>query len=116
MSQQDQHQGRMNRYTRSKSVSNNKNIDGELWKCKICKKKISDDSAKIVQCEYCSEYYCSTCLQITNDEYESFNSPLLHWFCPKCDEKVMKNLKQEREIEERCAAFMQGIENRIVRL
>jgi hypothetical protein len=37
----------------------------------------------------------------------------LHWYCPSCEEKVMKNLRTDREVEKRCSEFMQKMEGRI---
>ncbi|KAH3786673.1 hypothetical protein DPMN_164781 [Dreissena polymorpha] len=114
---QDQQQGKKNRNTKWNSVSpSTPNESTEGWICKLCKKKFTEDSVKIMQCEYCSEYYCSTCLKLSNADYESFKNPLFHWFCPSCDAKVMRNVKQERDIEERCAAWMNKMEIRKVKL
>ena len=37
----------------------------------------------------------------------------LHWFCAHCEDKVMKNIRNDREIEECCAEFLQKIEGRV---
>jgi hypothetical protein len=39
-----------------------KDSDKEVWKCKVCRKGFENASDKIVQCEYCNDYYCSKCL------------------------------------------------------
>lgn len=95
------------------SMSNNEN---EVWKCNICKNSFTENTDKIVQYEYCSECFCSKCLSLSKNEYDTFKNPSLHWFCPNCEEKVMKNLKSDREIEVRCAEFMQKMECRLVNL
>ncbi|VDI16471.1 Hypothetical predicted protein [Mytilus galloprovincialis] len=101
--------------TRSHTIStlSVNNTDTEVWNCKICNKEFSEENDRIVQCEYCAEYYCSKCLNLSKVEYESFKNPALHWFCPSCDSKVMKNIKSDREIEERCSEFMKKMEDRI---
>lgn len=88
-------------------------ITDEVWNCKICKKDYSEESDRVVQCEYCSEYYCGKCLSLTKAEYDSFKNPSLHWFCPSCEEKVMKSLRTDREVEQRCSEFMKQMEGRI---
>ncbi|CAG2233467.1 unnamed protein product [Mytilus edulis] len=98
------------------STSSVNNTETEAWNCKICNKEFSDENDRIVQCEYCAEYYCSKCLNLSKVEYESFKNPALHWFCPSCDSKVMKNIKSDREIEERCSEFMKKMEDRITSL
>ena len=35
------------------------------------------------------------------------------WFCPNCNEKVARNLKADRDIEERCRQFLQTFEHRL---
>ena len=88
----------------------------EVWTCKVCKKDFTQDSDKVVQCEYCEEYYCSKCLDLSTSAYEGFKNPSLHWFCPSCEDRVMKNLRTEKEIETRCAEFLLKMENRLVKL
>ena len=40
----------------------------------------------------------------------------IHWFCPPCDTKVMKNLKNEKICEERFQKFLKKVEERIIEL
>jgi hypothetical protein len=37
----------------------------------------------------------------------------LHWYCPPCEEKAMKNLKIEKEVEERCNKYFSKYEKRL---
>ena len=37
----------------------------------------------------------------------------LHWFCAHCDDKVMKNIRNDRKIEERYAEFLKKFEARV---
>ena len=54
------------------------------------------------------------CLNLTNAEYKLFNKRSdLHWYCPPCEEKTMKNIKIEKEIEDRCKEFFSKYENRL---
>lgn len=98
---------------RTGSQSADKDVEPEAWKCNTCKKDFNNASDKIVQCEYCNNYYCCKCLGLTTSEYQSFKTPALHWFCPSCEEKVIKNLRTDRDIEQRCAAFMERMEERV---
>ena len=59
-----------------------------------------------MKCEYCDKNFCSKCLNLTNAEYKLFNKRSdLHWYCPPWEEKAMKNIKIEKEIEDRCKEF-----------
>lgn len=46
----------------SQSKGPEKDSYKEVWKCKVCRKGFENASDKIVQCEYCNDYYCSKCL------------------------------------------------------
>ena len=87
---------RKSRKSRSQSTNATSNSNDKEWNCKLCSKQFSDETDKIVQCEYCNDYYCSKCLNLSKSDYEVFENPSLNWFCPECDLKVVKNLKHER--------------------
>ena len=54
---------------------------------------------------------------MTEMEYKIINEKEhIHWFCPPCDVKVMKNLKIENNCEERCEEFLKKVEHRISQL
>jgi hypothetical protein len=38
---------------------------------------------------------------------------LVEWFCPMCKETVEKNLKADRQIEEKCRLFLKTVEDRL---
>jgi hypothetical protein len=88
----------------------------ETWTCEVCSKLFNDDRDRLVQCEYCEKCYCSECLKLSNDNYDVFQIPSIHWFCPKCEEKVMKSIKTDKDIETRCAKFLQVMESRMAKL
>ena len=88
----------------------------EGWSCKSCQKVFKGEDDKIVQCEYCTFYYCNQCLKLSDDDYEHFKSPALHWFCAACETKVMKNLRTDHEVEARCAKFLEAMEGRVSKL
>ena len=88
------------------------NEDGS-WTCNLCNKTFADKKRELMECEYCAEHYCSKCLNLSAAEYKlhvfSKRSDL-HWYCPPCEEKSMKNLKIEKEIEERCKEYFSKYE------
>ena len=72
---------------------------------------------KLLVYEYCDKHYCSECVEITDKEYKIMtDKPQIHWFCPPCDTKVMKNLKNEKSCKERCQKFLKKVEERIIEL
>ena len=67
-----------------------------------------------MKCEYCDKNFCSKCLNLRSAEYKLFNKRLdLHWYCPPCEEKTMKNNKIEKEIEDRCKEIFSKYEKRL---
>ena len=62
----------------------------------------------------CDKNFCSKCLNLTNAEYKLFHKQSdLHWYCLPCEEKTMKNIKIEKEIEDRCKEFFSKYEKRL---
>ena len=67
-----------------------------------------------MECEYCTEHVCSKCLNLSAAEYNLLSKRSdLHWYCPPCEEKAMKNLKIEKEIEVRCKGYFSKYETRL---
>ena len=87
--------------------------EADAWQCEGCKKTFVDKNSRLLVCEYCDNVYCIECLQLTATAYNVCKKTNLHWFCPNCEDKVMKNIRSDREIEERCAEFLQKIEGRV---
>ena len=72
------------------------------WICKTCSKKYTRISDQLMECEYCENHYCFTCLGMTDTEYEHHVHSSGMWFCGICKPKVEETLKIEKEIEKRC--------------
>ena len=88
--------------------------DNDSWTCKMCEKEYMDKKSEFMKCEYCDKNFCSKCLNLTNAEYKLFNKRSdLHWYCPPCEEKTMKNIKIEKEIEDRCKEIFSKYEKRL---
>ena len=88
--------------------------DNDSWTCKMCEKKYMDKKSEFMKCEYCDKNFCSKCLNLTNPEYKLFSKRSdLHWYCPPCEEKTMKNIKIEKEIEDRCKELISKYEKRL---
>ena len=78
--------------------------------CEGCKKSFTDKKSKLL-CEYCDSLYCIECLQLTVSAYNVFKKSSMHWFCSQCEEKIMRNIRTDREMEERCSAFLKRLES-----
>lgn len=108
--------GRKTPVAQQKAAKAQLEVDIEPWTCEICKKVFVEKDAKLLLCEYCNNSYCIECLQMSVSAYNVFKKSALHWFCLHCEDKVMKNIRSDREVEERCAEFTKLIEQRVVAL
>lgn len=75
---------------------------------------LSSKDSKTVQCELCAKSYCIACVGISPAEYPVLmKSSAFHWYCPRCEGRAVKSLKTEKDIEDRCTAFMAKMEGRV---
>ena len=85
----------------------------EGWLCKLCDIMFTDDKAELLECEYCTGHFCRQCLKLSGQEYKLLGKRSdFHWYCPPCEEKAMRSLKIEKEIEERCKDYFSKYERR----
>ena len=42
----------------------------QTWTCLDCSKKYSKSNDKLIECEFCENYFCVTYLQMTDDDYD----------------------------------------------
>lgn len=97
--------------------STSQSSDEESWTCKLCTVVFKDKKAELVECEYCEDRYCRACLSLSSGDYKVIGKRSdLHWYCPPCQEKVAKNIRIEKEIEERCRDHLALFEDRIKKL
>jgi hypothetical protein len=69
--------------------------------------KFTEDKAEVLECEYCENHFCRACVKLNSAEYKLLSKRSdLHWYCPPYEEKELKNLKIEKEIQERCKDYL----------
>ena len=89
----------------------------DSWVCKICEVEIRDDNAKVMSCERCHTPFCCNCLGMNSSTYDLMNSrPDIHWFCIDCERQAMLAVKGDWEIEERCAKYLESMNQRFVKI
>lgn len=94
-----------------------KAADEESLTCKLCAVVFQYKKAELLECEYCVGHFCRSCLNLTPAEYKFLGKRNdFHWYCPPCQEKVAKNIKIEKEIEERCKEHLAKYEDRLNKL
>ena len=75
------------------------------------------ENQKLLECEYCYEYFCIECVSFNDKEYKLMTAKAeIHWFCPPCEKKVLTNIKNEKSCEERCEIFLKKVEERVAHL
>lgn len=78
-----------------------------------CKSPISEDDDKVVGCSRCDKYYCTVCLDISDEVYEALARPDLFWFCPSCYRKAKACWESDAKFEEQCDKFMGTVEKKL---
>ena len=102
--------------SRKGSVTSTKGnaLSTEGWTCKVCSVKFTEDKAEVLECEYCEKHFCRSCVKLSSTEYKLLTKRSdLHWYCPPCEEKARKNLKIEKEVEERWNKYFSKYEKRL---
>ena len=85
--------------------------EDESWTCKLCNAKFQEEKAELLECEYCDGHFCRLCLKLSAAEYRLLGKRKdFHWYCPSCEEKALRNIKMEKEIEERCRDYFDRYE------
>ena len=68
----------------------------QTWTCLECSKKYSKSNDKLMECEFCENYFCVTCLKMTDDDYDHHAKSTAMWFCAVCKPKVEETLKMRK--------------------
>ena len=103
--------------TKSKTELERMIIEKKCWTCNTCKQKFKGENQKLLECEYCDEHVCIECVSFNDKEYKLMTAKAeIHWFCPPCEKKIMKNIKNEKSCEERWDIFLKKVEERVAHL
>lgn len=101
--------------SRPTSPQNGNNGESDdKWVCVRCKKDFTDENSEVMECPRCDMHFCRVCVGLTQAEYQVISGRSdLHWFCPPCELKIVKNMREDKTIEKRCEDFLAGIEKRL---
>ena len=100
--------------SRTNSPSSADKDSDDKWTCVRCRKEFTDDESEVLECPRCDMHFCRVCVGLTTEEYKVIsNRSDLHWFCPPCELKVIKNMREDKTIEQRCEDFIAGVETRL---
>jgi len=105
----------MSRQSRS-SVTDKASSEGtgDVWQCVKCKKEFKDPSSRLLECERCAEHHCIKCMKIKDAEYDFLNERNdIHWYCDKCEPKVLRSIQIDKEIEKKLDIFWAKVDDRL---
>lgn len=81
-----------------------------LNECLVCE-ELSDPTLECSRCQGC---YCPKCLQLPDSSFKLMKSiPGSVWLCNTCVAPGIKCMRQDKEIEERCAEYLANMTSRI---
>ncbi|XP_052786446.1 uncharacterized protein LOC128221863 [Mya arenaria] len=97
----------------SKQATDNTGMDNELT-CSKCEAVFVDIDDKLLECERCDKWFCIQCAGMEPSVYSVMvANKNLHWFCHECEKPALTAVKSDKEIEEKCAAYMSSLTAKI---
>ena len=82
--------------------------------CVQCSDVFTDDNDRLMVCERCENWFCTECLHMSDDVYQVMvDRRDIHWFCQECEKPAISAVKSDKEIEEKCAAYMSSVTDRL---
>ena len=87
---------------------------GSSVNCLSCNNVFDDENDKLMECERCDTWFCIECLNMSETVYSVMAERKdSHWFCPECEKPAILAVRTDMEIEEKCAAYMSSVNNRL---
>jgi len=106
-------EGRGSTSSKDKDKGSSKEM-GDVRLCVGCKKEFKDTNIQIFECERCEEHRCARCIKLSDVEYDLLDSRKgLHWYCGKCEIKVLKSIHLDKEIEQKLENLWAKVEDRL---
>ena len=91
--------------------SSNKNVS---VRCNNDNCKVTDIHSNLRLCTRCSKYFCSECCGLDQQIICLLNNRTdNYWFCPNRNKPALNAVFVEKDIEERCAIFLESISKRV---
>ncbi|KAH3747309.1 hypothetical protein DPMN_181734 [Dreissena polymorpha] len=82
--------------------------------CDQCDNLFSEESDKLLTCDYCSKHRCLKCLNVTTAVYKAIHGrALMPWFCHLCVKKSLNVTRENKTIEDRCSDFLSEFEQKM---
>ena len=108
-----QRRGRPKKSTTIESEAGNIDNEDEIT-CSKCSTVFADEGDKLLECERCEQWYCIECVDMIPSVYSVMvANKNLHWFCVECEKPALSAVRSDKDIEERCAAYMSTLSCRM---
>ena len=99
-----------NRTLRRQGQVNNSSNENLSVRCNNDNCKVTDIHSNLRLCTRCSRYFCSECCGLDQQIICLLNNRTdNYWFCPNCTKPALNAVFVEKDIEERCAIFLESI-------
>jgi len=105
---------------RPRASRSNKQVKDEVFvgedACVMCN-SYGDAGTRWLECERCTNWFCGSCLNMDENFFNILHMRKdFHWFCTECEGLAITAVKVDRDIEERCAAYMEKMSLRVTKL
>ena len=79
--------------------------------CKMSSKAFSEAN-KLLGCIRCEGMFCTDCSGFTISKMAILRDAATgaSWFCPPCHKITMKNVKEEKDLDDKCKEYMAKFE------
>ena len=103
-----------NRTLRRRGRINDSSNENLSVRCNNNNCKVTDIHSNLRLCTRCSRYFCSECCGLDQQIICLLNNHTdSYWFCPNCAKPALNAVFVKKDIEERCAIFLESISKRV---
>ena len=103
-----------NRTLRRRGRINDSSNENLSVRCNNNNCKVTDIHSNLRLCTRCSRYFCSECCGLDQQIICLLNNHTDScWFCPNCAKPALNAVFVKKDIEERCAIFLESISKRV---
>ena len=91
---------------KNKESNTNKSLDSIT--CNICKTIFTDEESKILCCDRCELWFCTSCANVTNAGYMFLSSKEAEdvaWYCKSCKLQAKNAVLEDKSIEDKCKEY-----------
>ena len=101
-----------------KKKTETKSEDGQLESitCNECKRVFTSEDSKLVCCDRCEIWYCTKCVNISDEGYSFLSSreaENIAWYCKACKEPAKLAVIEDKSIEDKCNKYLEEIKKSI---